>query len=84
MNKNSLKALRPMIILFVLLSAFFIIGKSFLAKWGADQDVLLFGNLLLFIVTLTSFLVTYKGLNSSNPQAFVRSMYGSFMINIPH
>ena len=80
MNKNSLKALRPMIILFVLLSAFFIIGKSFLAKWGADQDVLLFGNLLLFIVTLTSFLVTYKGLNSSNPQAFVRSMYGSFMI----
>ena len=80
MNRNSLKPLRPIIIMFVVLSGFFIAGKSFLSKWGMDQDVLILGNLLLFIVSLTSFLVTYKGLNSSNPQAFVRSMYGSFMI----
>jgi ACR3 family arsenite efflux pump ArsB len=80
MNKNSLKPLLPMILLFVLLSVFFIAGKSLLLKWGMDQDVLLLGNLLLFVVSLTSYLVTYKGLNSSNPQAFVRAMYGSFMI----
>ena len=46
MNQNSLKLLRPIIIVFILLSGFFIIGKDWLIKKGVDQDVLIIGNLL--------------------------------------
>ncbi len=51
-----------------------------LARWNADQAVLIFGNLLIFAVTLVSFLLAKRGLKSSNPNAFVRSVYRSVMI----
>ena len=53
-----------------------------LQRWNADQDVLVFGNLLLFLITLISFLVARRGLNNSNPHAFVRSVYGGIMIKL--
>jgi hypothetical protein len=80
MNQHRLKLLRPMLIVFVFLSAFFVTGRAFLVKKGADPDVLIVGNLLLFGVSLLAFLISYKALQSSNPQSFVRAMYGSFII----
>lgn len=80
MNRNSLRPLRPMILVFILLNAVFISGQSMLAKWDADQSVLIVGNLVLFVVSLSSFLLTRRSLRSANPNAFVRAMYGSFMI----
>lgn len=80
MNNNLLRLLRPLLIIFILINAFVITGKSWLEKNSVDQSVLIAGNLLLFLVSLTAFLLTYKSLRSSNPQAFVRAMYGSFMI----
>jgi len=80
MNQTSLKLLRPMLLLFVFTSAFFVTAQSWLLKRGANPDVLIVGNLLLFGVSLVAFLVSQKALNSSNPQAFVRAMYGSFII----
>lgn len=53
-----------------------------LAKWGADQEVVIIGNLILFAVSLASFLITRRSLNSPNPNAFVRAMYGSVMIRL--
>ena len=70
----------PLIIFFILLNAFFVSGKSLLAKWGADQSVLILGNLLIFIVTIISFFVALRGIKSKNPNAFVRSVYGSFIL----
>ena len=80
MNKDLLRLLRPLLIIFFLINAFAITGKSWLEKNSVDQSVLIAGNLLLFLVSLTAFLITYRSLRSSNPQAFVRAMYGSFMI----
>ena len=80
MNKDLLRLLRPLLIIFILINAFAITGKSWLEKNSVDQSVLIAGNLLLFLVSLTAFLITYRSLRSSNPQAFVRAMYGSFMI----
>jgi len=80
MNKDLLRLLRPLMIIFILINAFAITGKSWLEKNSVDQSVLIAGNLLLFLVSLTAFLITYRSLRSSNPQAFVRAMYGSFMI----
>ena len=68
-----LKALRPVMLLFVLLNAFFIFGKNMLDRWGADQQVLIIGNALLFVITLASFMLAQKGLNNPNSHAFVRA-----------
>jgi hypothetical protein len=80
MNRNS--PLRPMILVFILLNAFFIAGKNMLARWGADQSVLIVGNLILFAISITSFLLTRRSLRSANPNVFVRAMYGSFIIKL--
>lgn len=80
MNKNILQSARPLIFVFVFLTAFFVTAQSWLQKQGVSQEVLIAGNLLLFIVSLVAFILTNKALSSSNPQAFVRAMYGSFII----
>lgn len=80
MNQNSLKLLRPMILIFILLNAFFLTGRSWLAKKGIDQEVLIVGNLVLFIVSLVMFLLTYRSLKDPNPNAFVRALYSGFII----
>ncbi len=76
------KVFFPIILLFIILNTFFISGRSFLERWGADQEVLIIGNLLLFIIFLVSFFVGKKGLESTNPHVFVRSVYGSMMMKL--
>jgi hypothetical protein len=80
MKENKLAPLRSLLILFVLLSAFFIAGRNMLTKWNADQEVLILGNLTLFIITLLSYLLLYRGLQLSNTQAFIRMIYTSFIV----
>jgi hypothetical protein len=80
MMQNKRRAFFPIVILFILLNGFFLAGKSLLAKWGVDQSVLIMGNLILFIITTVSFFIALKGLKSTNPHAFVRSVYSSVML----
>ena len=80
MNRTSLQLLRPMILVFILLNVFFITARQWLEKKGVDQEVMIIGNLLLFVVSVIIFLITHRSLQSSNPNAFVRAMYGGFII----
>jgi hypothetical protein len=80
MNKTFLQAIRPMLVIFVALTAFFITGKNWLIKQGINQEVLLIGNLIIAFASIASLWVLLKAGGSTNPQSFVRSMYGSFMI----
>ena len=80
MTQNNLRPLRPMILVFVLLNALFLTGRSWLERKGVDQDVLIIGNFILFIVILISYLMTRRSLDAANPNVFVRAMYGSFII----
>jgi Ca2+/Na+ antiporter len=72
----------PILLLFIILNAFFIAGKGMLQRWGADQQVLIIGNLLLFGITLLSFWFASKGLKSSNPHAFMRGVNSSILIKL--
>ncbi len=72
----------PIVLLFIMLSAFFISGTTLLQRWNADQEVLIIGNLVLFVIFLLSFFVAQKGFKTTNPHAFVRSVYGSMMIKL--
>jgi hypothetical protein len=82
MNRNSLAALRPMILVFILVNGFLLAGKNLLVKWGVNQDVVIIGNLILFFVTLSTFLLSRQSLKSPNPNVFVRAMYGGVIIKL--
>jgi hypothetical protein len=70
----------PLLILFVFLNTFFLLGKGFLNKQGIDHEVLIGGNLILFIATALSFYISQRSLTSTNPGSSVGSLYGSFMV----
>ena len=76
------KPVFPLILVFVILNAFFIAGRSLLERNGFSQNVLILGNLFLFFITVGSFLMAQRGLANKNPHAFVRSIYGSIMMKL--
>ena len=82
MIKKRFKKFFTVILFFIVLNAFFISGKKMLARWDVDQDVVILGNLILFIITLLSFSLGLRGLKNPNPHAFVRSVYSSMMIKL--
>lgn len=80
MNPNNFKLLRPLLLLFVLVNVFLVSGRGLLNKWGVNQEVLIIGNLVVFATVILSWIILRKAIRSSNPHAFVRAMYGSFII----
>lgn len=82
MNQRRLKSFLPILLIFIACNTFFFVGKNLLQRWNADADVLLIGNLLLFIITFISFMLALRGLKNPNPNAFVRSVYGSMIIKL--
>lgn len=80
MTKEIHSPLRPLLIIFAALSAFFITGKAWLAKSGIDITLVVIGNLLLFVVSIAAYFILQKSLKSSNPHAFVRSVNAGFII----
>jgi hypothetical protein len=82
MNKKRSRLYTPVIIFFLLLNGLFITGSSLLTRFHADRDVLIIGNLLLFIITLISLFLADKGLKNANPHAFTRAVYSSIMIKL--
>ncbi len=47
-----------------------------------DYDVLEMGNVLLFIMSIVSNMMHMKAAQSKNPNAFVRSIQGSFLLKL--
>ncbi len=80
MNRQLLQPIRPLFIVFILINALALTGKSLLVKYNFNQELLILGNLLLFVVILVSYIITYRSLHAPNPQAFIRAMYGSFLL----
>ena len=80
MNRTNFRLILPMTLIFIFLNAFFLLNKNWLAQKNLDQNVLIMGNLLLFLVSLVTFLITQRSLQAKNPNAFVRAMYGGFIV----
>lgn len=80
MDKHNLRSLRPVLVLFIIVNVLCIAGKSWLEKKGVSQEVLLGGNGLLMLVSMLAYILMRKAVNSNNAQAFVRAIYGSFML----
>jgi hypothetical protein len=66
----------------VIINALLITGKSFLLRIGANQEVLLYGNLFIGLISLVSFLISQKGIRNPNAHGFIRGMYGGIMLKL--
>lgn len=82
MPNTSIRPVFPVIFFFIILTAFFLTSRNFLELHGFDQNVLMIANLIVFLATILSFLFASRGLKSTNPQAFVRSIYLSIMVKL--
>lgn len=66
--------------LFFILNALVVVFRRSLASEGFFVDLLIFGNFILFGITLLSFFLLHRGMKASSTPAFLRSVYGSFMV----
>ncbi|MFZ9388075.1 MAG: hypothetical protein ACO25B_09355 [Chitinophagaceae bacterium] len=80
MNNPLYRDFRPILFIFVFVTAFCLTGKDWLMQKGVSRDLVIFGNMLLFGVSLAAYLINLRSIRSSNPQSAVRAMYGGFMI----
>lgn len=81
-RKKRLDGFKPIVLIFIILNGVFVAGSAMLQRWGADQSVLIIGNLFLFGITLVSYLLAKRGLTNPNPHAFVRSVYSSILLKL--
>ena len=65
---------RPVIIFFVVVNALCLSCGRWLDAKGIDHIVLMYANLILFLLTLIACFMHVKALRNNNPYAFVRAV----------
>jgi hypothetical protein len=70
----------PIVFVFILVSSFAVVFPKALDKTGIAQGVLIIGNLVLFAVTLVSFLLYRKAMMAGNTQGFIRNVYSGMLL----
>ena len=73
------KPLAPLVILFVMITALALVFGKRLGDKGIDSDVIIIGNLVLFLASAASVYV-YTRSQKSKGHAVVRNIYGGFML----
>jgi hypothetical protein len=79
---NRFRQIRPIIIVFIITNIAILQGKAILAKGNMNYAVLLWANLLFFLVNIAAFIFQKKAAAHSNPNVFVRSVMGSMMLKM--
>ena len=72
------KGFLPIFVLFIVFTALFFVLRNTLTQLGFDINILLWGNLFLFILSSLSFFIQFKALQADSPQLFTRYFYLSF------
>src|ERR1700733_1199679 len=75
-----LKVFRPILIVFILVSIFPVVFQKTLERIHIDQGVLIIGNIILFTVTLFSFLLYRRAMVAGNTQGFIRNVYSGMLL----
>lgn len=82
LNKGFFRLLLPIIFIFIISNGLFITSDALASRWNIDIDVVLVGNLVLFLATAASLFLYYKALHNNNVQAFLRMIYGSMFLKM--
>ena len=78
------KALLPLFITFLVLTAIILSAKLFYGSKGIEIDytVVMGANFLFFLVSLLVFRMQFKAMHNNNPNVFIRSVMGGMIIKI--
>jgi hypothetical protein len=75
MDKNAVRIfLRPIVIVFILITVLSIWFGTWLDEKGINHIVLVYANIILFVITLIACFIHIRSLSNSNPHAFVRGV----------
>lgn len=78
-------SLRPLLLIaliFLFITGLLFASRTVLENWAVSFVVLFWGNTIVFVSAILSFLVFGKGLTTSNPHAIVRMTYGGMLIRM--
>jgi hypothetical protein len=79
---NLRESLRPIWLLFLVVSFLGSVFYKQLNTAGVDADVFLVGHVFVFTLTMVSFYLLNKGLNAKTTYSFMSSVYGSFLMKL--
>lgn len=80
MLKEYRKLIRPLGVLFILVTTILLAFRTLLNEIKVDATVVICANTLLFLATIMTIFFQYKNLNNPNPNAMVRGvMAGMFL-----
>jgi hypothetical protein len=81
-NKIVFKAFTPILVIFTITSGILVAFPALFTKMKIDANVMLVGNLILFIATLISFYFYYRSLRNNRVAVFLRLIYGAMFIKM--
>lgn len=76
------RLLAPLIITFIIFSIIFLVFRLQLENLHTNTVVLHAGNAILLFIGILSVFIQVKGMNNSNPHAFVRSVTSGMMVKM--
>jgi hypothetical protein len=80
MTQNYRMLTRPLVILYIISTALFIIFRPRLEAKNIDAVVVIVANLLLFTVTMLNLFFQYRNIDNPNPNAAIRGVIaGTFL-----
>ncbi|MCG7855406.1 hypothetical protein [Flavihumibacter sp.] len=81
-SSPSRKPFRLITFAFALVNILLIVFRSRLEPWGLDTNVLLYGNIFLFLIFLISGWMHFSAAGNKSTQVFMRSMYGGMILKL--
>lgn len=77
MNNSLLRPMSPVLIIFFVVTLLCVAAPGLLTSWGIDANVLLVGNVILFVATLVSFIFYRRSLGNNHAPYFMRMIYSA-------
>jgi FtsH-binding integral membrane protein len=78
----SFKAVLPLFITFLILSAVSVAAGSFYAGKNIDYTIVMGANCLFFLISVFVFRMQYLAMYNKKPQVFIRSVMGGMLIKV--
>ena len=72
----------PLIVIFLIIGALILVLKDTLSQHGFSWQVLTWGNVFLYIVTLVSMQLLSRGLQADRTQVFLRNAYSGILVKL--
>lgn len=77
-----IRALRPLLLLFVFVTALVLVFSARLNEYHIDEQLLLSANVFFLLLSIISFNIQLRGMRNKNPHVFVRSVTGGMLIKM--